>query len=72
MLNIRQCSYWLYQAGKSQVFYEQIVVKIQPLKKPNVDYHKHLLLECGNCFISNLANFGCSDLEMSSRYLAVV
>ena len=37
MLNIRLCSYWLYQASKSQVFYEQIVVRIKPLKKSNVE-----------------------------------
>ena len=72
MLNIRLCSYWLYQASKSQVFYEQIVVKIKPLKGSNEDYLKHLLLECGSCSSLNLTNCECSDLEMISKYVAVV
>lgn len=72
MLNIRLCSYWLYQASKSQVFYEQIVVRIKPLKKSNEGYLKHLLLECGSCSSLDLTSCGYSDLEIISKYLAVV
>lgn len=72
MLNIRLCSYWLYQASKSQVFYEQIVVRIKPLKKSNQGYLKHLLLECGSCSSLDLTSCGYSDLEIISKYLAVV
>ena len=72
MLNIRLCSYWLYQASKSQVFYEQIFVRIKPLKKSNEGYLKHLLLECGSCSSLDLTSCGYSDLEIISKYLAVV
>ena len=62
----------MYQASKSQVFYEQIVVRIKPLKKSNEGYLKHLLLECGSCSSLDLTSCGYSDLEIISKYLAVV